>query len=156
MRKASVRDLRRDRYDRSQSQADIVVENMTADGVPVLIDFGVTHSLLLSYVRAAAQRGEFDAEGASKRAHAANIYANKKNKRYNKIITEKKLDLNYESFIVETFGAFASDTWKFIKIPSATRTHTPKPTTSTARGTTPPHSAPLLSPPASPTNVATP
>ena len=33
MRKASVRDLRRDRYDRSQSQADIVVENMTPDGV---------------------------------------------------------------------------------------------------------------------------
>ena len=29
VRKASVRDLRRDRYDRSQSQADIVVENMT-------------------------------------------------------------------------------------------------------------------------------
>ena len=55
-------------------------------------DFG---SMLLSYVRAAAQRGEFDAEGASKRAYAANIYANKKNKRYNKIITEKELDLNY-------------------------------------------------------------
>ena len=33
---------------------------MTPDGVPVLIDFGVTHSLLLSYVRAAAQRGEDD------------------------------------------------------------------------------------------------
>ena len=48
VRKASVRDLRRDRYDRSQSQADIVVENMTPDGVPVLVDFGVTHSLLLS------------------------------------------------------------------------------------------------------------
>ena len=44
VRKASVRDLRRDRYDRSQAQADIVVENMTADGVPVLVDFGVTHS----------------------------------------------------------------------------------------------------------------
>ena len=67
VRKASVRDLRRDRYDRSQSQADIVVENMTPDGVPVLVDFGVTHSLLLSYARAAAQRGELDAEGASKR-----------------------------------------------------------------------------------------
>ena len=73
VRKASVRDLRRDRYDRSQSQADIVVENMTPDGVPVLVDFGVTHSLLLSYARAAAQRGELDAEGASERAHAANI-----------------------------------------------------------------------------------
>ena len=47
VRKASVRDLRRDRYDRSQSQADIVVENMTPDGVPVLVDIGVTHSLLL-------------------------------------------------------------------------------------------------------------
>ena len=97
VRKASVRDLRRDRYDRSQAQADIVVENMTADGVPVLVDFGVTHSLLLSYVQAAAQRGELDAEGASKRAHAANIYANKKNKRYNKTIKEKELDLNYQS-----------------------------------------------------------
>ena len=29
------------------------------------------------------------------RAHAANIYANKKNTRYNKIITEKEFDLNY-------------------------------------------------------------
>ena len=112
VRKASVRDLRRDRYDRSQSQADIVVENMTPDGVPVLVDFGVTHSLLLSYARAAAQRGELDAQGASERAHAANIYANKKNKRYNKIITEKNLDLDYKSFIVESFGAYASDTWK--------------------------------------------
>ena len=59
---------------------------MIPDGVPVLVDFGVTHSLLLSYARAAAQRGELDAEGASERAHAANIYANKKNKRYNRII----------------------------------------------------------------------
>ena len=123
MRKASVRDLRRDRYDRSQAQADIVVENMTADGVPVLVDFGVTHSLLLSYVRAAAQRGELDAEGASKRAHAANIYANKKNKRYNKTIKEKELDLNYQSFIVESFGAIASDTWKFINIVCDPNTH---------------------------------
>ena len=67
VRKASVRDLRRDRYDRSQAQADIVVENMTADGVPVPVDFGVTHSLLLSYVRAAAQRGELDSEGRNPR-----------------------------------------------------------------------------------------
>ena len=98
------------------------------------------------------------AKGASKRAHAANIYANKKNKRYNKIITEKELDLNYQSFIVETFGAFASDTWKFINTVCDPNTHpnTPTPTTSTTRGTTPAHSAPLLSPPASPTNVATP
>ena len=78
----------------------------------MLVDFGVTHSLLLSYARAAAQRGELDAQGASERAHAANIYANKKNKRYNKIITEKNLDLDYKSFIVESFGAYASDTWK--------------------------------------------
>ena len=118
-----MRDLRRDRYDRSQSQADIVVENMTPDGVPVLVDFGVTHSLLLSYARAAAQRGELDAQGASERAHAANIYANKKNKRYNKIITEKNLDLNYESFIVESFGAFATDTWKFINTVCDPNTH---------------------------------
>ena len=118
-----MRDLRCDRYDRSQAQADIVVENMTADGVPTLVDFGVTHSLLLSYVRAAAQRGELDAVGASERAHAANIYANKKNTRYNMIITEKALDLNYQSFIVESFGAFASDTWKFINIVYDPNTH---------------------------------
>ena len=96
VRKASVRDMRRDRYDRSQSQADIVVENMTPDGVPVPVDFGVTHSLLLSYARAAAQRGELDAAGASTRAYAANIYAKKKDKRYNETITEKELDLNYQ------------------------------------------------------------
>ena len=123
VRKASVRDLRRDRYDRSQSQADIVVENMTPDGVPVLIDFGVTHSLLLSYVRAAAQRGELDAEGASTRAFGANIYAKKKDKRYTKTITEKELDFKYQSFIVETFGAFASDTWKFINTVCDPNTH---------------------------------
>eukprot|EP01048_Picozoa_sp_COSAG05_P010032 COSAG05_NODE_861_length_6899_cov_5.421618_4_plen_145_part_00 len=98
-----------------------------------------------------------DAVGASERAHAANIYANKKNTRYNMIITEKALDLNYQSFIVESFGAFASDTWKFInKIPSVIRTPTPTPMTSTTGGTTPTHSAPLLSPLASPINVATP
>ena len=123
VRKASVRDLRRDRYDRSQSQADIVVENMTPDGVPVLVDFGVTHSLLLSYARAAAQRGELDAEGASKRGHAANIYADKKNTRYSRIITERSLDINYRSFIVESFGAFASDTWKFINTVCDPNTH---------------------------------
>ena len=49
--------------------------------------------------------------------------APQKNKRYNKIITEKKLDLNYESFIVETFGAFASDTWKFINTVCDPNTH---------------------------------
>jgi len=52
-----------------------------------------------------------------------NIYANKKNKRYSKIITEKELDLNYQSFIVETFGAFASDTWKFINTVCDPNTH---------------------------------
>ena len=62
-------------------------------------------------------------EGASERAHAANIYANKKNKRYNKIITEKNLDLNYESFVVESFGAFATDTWKFINTVCDPNTH---------------------------------
>ena len=50
-------------------------------------------------------------------------YANKKNKRYNKTITEKELDLNYQSFIVETFGAFASDTWKFINTVCDPNTH---------------------------------
>ena len=52
-----------------------------------------------------------------------NIYANKKNKRYSKIITEKELDLNYQSFIVESFGAFASDTWKFINTVCDPNTH---------------------------------
>ena len=74
--------------------------------------------MLLSYARATAQRAELDAEGASKRAHAANIYADKKNKRYNRIITEKSLDLNYESF-----DAFASDTWKFINTVCDPNTH---------------------------------
>ena len=101
----------------------VLVDRLTPDGVPVLVDIGVTHSLLLSYARAAAQRGELDAEGASERAHAANIYANKKNNRYNKIITEKSLDLNYASFIVESFGAFASDTWKFINTVCDPNTH---------------------------------
>ena len=49
--------------------------------------------------------------------------ANKKNRRYNKIITEKNLDLNYESFIVESFGAFATDTWKFINTVCDPNTH---------------------------------
>ena len=83
----------------------------------------VVHSLLLSYARAAAQRGELDAEGASKRGHAANIYADKKNTRYNRIITERGLDINYRSFIVESFGAFASDTWKFINTVYDPNTH---------------------------------
>eukprot|EP01048_Picozoa_sp_COSAG05_P009441 COSAG05_NODE_776_length_7410_cov_24.143482_3_plen_127_part_00 len=64
-----------------------------------------------------------DITGGSKRAHAANIYADKKNKRYNRIITEKSLDLNYKSFIVESFGAFASDTWKFINTVCDPNTH---------------------------------
>ena len=89
----------------------------------MLIDFGATHSLLLSYVRAAAQRGELDAEGASKRAHAANI-ANKKNKRYNRIITEKELDLNYQSFTVETFLVRSPQTLGNSLISSTTRTPT--------------------------------
>ena len=44
-------------------------------------------------------------------------------RRYNKIITEKNLDLNYESFIVESFGAFATDTWKFINTVCDPNTH---------------------------------
>ena len=95
-----------------------------------------------------------DAEGASKRGHAANIYADKKNTRYSRIITERSLDINYRSFIVESFGAFASDTWKFIKIPSVIRTHTPKPMTSTIRGTTPTRPALLFSLLALPTSEA--
>ena len=60
---------------------------------------------------------------ASKRGHAANIYADKKNTRYSRIITERSLDINYRSFIVESFGAFASDTWKFINTVCDPNTH---------------------------------
>ena len=43
--------------------------------------------------------------------------------RYNRIITERSLDINYRSFIVESFGAFASDTWKFINTVCDPNTH---------------------------------
>ena len=60
---------------------------------------------------------------ASKRGYAANKYATKKNRRYHDIIKEKGLDLSYQSFIVETFGAFATDTWKFINTVCDPNTH---------------------------------
>ena len=51
------------------------------------------------------------------------IYRYRYMQRYNRIITERSLDINYRSFIVESFGAFASDTWKFINTVCDPNTH---------------------------------
>ena len=105
VRLATVRELRSSGTDPSQKKADLVVSNMAADGLPTLLDKGITHSLADTY---------FNNSSVGVRGYAANRYATAKDRAYTKIIREKNLNLHYRSAVLETYGAFGGSLWGII------------------------------------------
>ena len=56
---ATVHELRsRDMRDTSMTKGDLRATNMSTDGLPTVIDFGITHSLLDTYIRAIKSKVE--------------------------------------------------------------------------------------------------
>ena len=81
---------------------------MSTDGLPTVIDFGITHSLLDTYIRAIKSKVE--------RGYGADRCDQKKVRHYRKIMDEKELHghLHYRSFTLGTFGSFGKSAWKII------------------------------------------
>ena len=106
---ATVHELRsRDMRDTSMTKGDLRATNMSTDGLPTVIDFGITHSLLDTYIRAIKSKVE--------RGYGADRYDQKKVRHYHKIMDEKDLHghLHYRSFTLGTFGSFGKSAWKII------------------------------------------
>ena len=108
---ATVHELRdRSNVDMSKAKGDLRVDNMLADGLPMIIDFGITHSLRDTYVNTSKSKEE--------RGFGANVYDRVKQRRYNGLMTEKDLHrhLHYRSFTLGTLGSFGASVWGLIDI----------------------------------------
>ena len=108
---ATVHELRdRSNVDMSKAKGDLRVDNMLADGLPMVIDFGITHSLRDTYVNTSKSKEE--------RGFGANVYDRVKQRRYNGLMTEKDLHghLHYRSFTLGTLGSFGASVWGLIDI----------------------------------------
>ena len=78
---------------------------MAADGLPTILDLGITHSLADTYSRNTS---------VGVRGYAANRYAKTKDTAYTKIIADKGLNLHYRSAVMETYGAFGDSLWGIV------------------------------------------
>ena len=106
---ATVHELRsQTRRDVSTTKGDLRATNMTNDGLPTVIDIGITHSLLDTYIKAIKSKME--------RGYGADRYDAKKIRHYRKIIDDKELrgKVHYKSFTLGTFGSFGKSAWEMI------------------------------------------
>ena len=87
---------------------------MAADGLPTILDLGITHSLADTYSRNTS---------VGVRGYAANRYAKVKDTAYTKIIADKGLNLHYRSAVMETYGAFGDSLWGIITELTDPNTH---------------------------------
>ena len=76
---------------------------MAEDGLPTIVDVGVTHSLADTYFSQNTSVGV--------RGYAANRYAKSKDTDYKKVIRDNNLQLHSRSAVMETYGAFSKDLW---------------------------------------------
>ena len=105
VRLATVQELRRSGTDPSQKKADLRVDSMAADGLPTILDVGITHSCADTYSRNTS---------VGVRGYAANSYGKSKDTMYRKIIRDKGLNLHCRSAVMETYGAFSNSLWGII------------------------------------------
>ena len=97
--RATVHELRADDNDRSQKQADLVVQGIGGTITETLVDVGVTHpssGTMNSY------------QPWKSRAAAANTYARTKDNKYRGLLAAAQHPYDYSSFVVETYGAWGA------------------------------------------------
>ena len=71
------------------------------------MDVGITHPTIDTYIN--------NQSSESPRGSAANKMATNKNRRANKIIEEKGLDIDFKAITFTTFGGFGEGTHELIK-----------------------------------------
>ena len=85
----------------------ICISNMAEDGLPTIVDVGVTHSLADTYSRNTSV-------GVRGYMYAATRYAKSKDPDYKKVIRDNNLQLHSRSAVMETYGAFGDSLWGII------------------------------------------
>ena len=108
VRLATVHELRFGVADPSQKKSDLYVSNMAEDGLPTIVDVGVTHSLADTYFSQNTSVGV--------RGYAADRYAKTKDTDYKKVIRNNGLQLHSRSAVMETYGAFSKDLWSLVTV----------------------------------------
>ena len=104
---ATVHELRdRSNVDMSKAKGDLRVDNMLADGLPMVIDFGITHSLRDTYVNLPSRRRSVALVPTSTIGSSSGA------------TTAKDLHghLHYRSFTLGTLGSFGASVWGLIDI----------------------------------------
>ena len=81
---------------------------MAEDGLPTIVDVGVTHSLADTYFSQNTSVGV--------RGYAADRYAKSKDTGYKKVIRDNNLQLHSRSAVMETYGAFSKDLWSLVTV----------------------------------------
>ena len=103
-----VHELRQpnDINDKDQRKGDLTIEGLFHEGKTIL-DVGITHPTIDTYINTQSSEAP--------RGFAANKMATKKNRRANKIIEEKHLDIGFKAITFTTFGGFGEGTHELIK-----------------------------------------
>ena len=105
---SKVHELRQpdDHNDKSQRKGDLTIEGLFHEGKTIL-DVGITHPTIDTYIN--------NQSSEAPRGSAANKMATNKNRRANKIIDEKGLDIDFKAITFTTFGGFGEGTHELIK-----------------------------------------
>ena len=104
-------ELRRedDPFDHSRRKGDLTATGLFDDGATIL-DVGITHPTIDSSISSLSSKV---------RAAGANAYAATKDRRANKIIEEKGLNIGFKAVTFGTYGAFGTATHKLIATATA-------------------------------------
>ena len=91
--------------DKSRRKGDLTVTGLFDEGKTIL-DIGITHPTIDSSISSLS---------SEVRAAGANAYATTKDRRANKIIEDKGLDIDFKAITFSTFGGFGEGTHELIK-----------------------------------------
>ena len=95
--------------DKSKRKGDLTTYGLFDDGATVL-DVGITHPTIDSSISSLS---------SEVRAAGANAYATTKDRRANKIISDKNLSIGFKAITFGTYGAFGKSTHKLIAAATA-------------------------------------
>ena len=111
---STVHELRASSTDRSQRKGDITATGLHEDGLPTILDVGITYPLVDTNItnKSTVERG-----------FAANRYASRKNDNANAIIDNGNLPYHFSAITFGTFGAFGNGTWSLINTACDEATH---------------------------------
>ena len=103
---ATVHELRASSSDRSLRKGDLTVDELATDGRQTLLDVGIAHPLVDTYLN--------NNKSTVERGFAANVYGARKVRDYATIFASKNIDMHYQSVTFGTLGSFGTGTWSVI------------------------------------------